>query len=161
MARSSKPVDLQSAHLTKEEYNKRKQAESKLKGSSSRVYKPPTYLSKEEKRLYRFIVKELQSSDILNDLDITMLETTVDAIVRMQECKKLLNEHGVVQTKEDGTFVRNPASTIYKDYVAIFNKCCMELGLSPSSRAKLAAINVQTQADNNDPLLQIIGGQGK
>jgi P27 family predicted phage terminase small subunit len=158
MARSSKPVDLQAAHLTKEEYSKRKQAEEKLKGNDSLVYKPPKTLSNEEKKLYRFIVKELQSSNILNNLDITILETTVDAIVRMQECKQILNEYGLVTTKEDGTLVRNPASTIYKDYNAIFNKCCMEIGLSPSARSKLAVLNVKNEQEKQDPLLQVLNG---
>ncbi|MEC1757388.1 phage terminase small subunit P27 family [Schinkia azotoformans] len=160
MARASKPVDLQTAHLTKEEYTKRKQAEQNLKGSDDLVYKPPHYLSKEEKKLYKFIVKELQSSGILNNLDITILETTVDAIVRMQECKKIIDEHGLVIVKEDGVIIRNPASVIYKDYNAIFNKCCMELGLSPSARSKLAVLNVKNEQDKQDPLLQVINSSG-
>lgn len=158
MARASKPVDLQSSHLTKEEIQQRKQAEQKLKGNDDLVYKPPKNLSRDEKKLYKFLVQELQASGILNNLDITILETTVDAIVRMQECKKLLDEHGLVTSKKDGTLIRNPASTIYKDYNAIFNKCCMEIGLSPSSRAKLSVINVKKEQDNQDPLLQVLNG---
>jgi P27 family predicted phage terminase small subunit len=158
MARASKPVDLQTAHLTKEEYNQRKQAEKKLKGNDDLVYKPPRHLSRDEKKLYKFLVQELQASGILNNLDITMLETTVNAIVRMQECKQLINEHGLVTFKEDGTLVRNPASVIYKDYNAIFNKCCMEIGLSPSARSKLAVLNVKNEQDKQDPLLQVLNG---
>ncbi|WP_218971696.1 phage terminase small subunit P27 family [Cytobacillus oceanisediminis] len=158
VARASKPVDLQSAHLSKEEYTKRKQAEQKLKGNDGLVYKPPKHLSNDEKKLYRFLVKELKESNILNNLDITILETTVDAIIKMQECKQLLDEHGLVITKTDGTLVRNPASIIYKDYNVIFNKCCMELGLSPSSRSKLAVLNVKNEQDNQDPLLQVLNG---
>lgn len=158
MARASKPVDLQSAHLTKEEYNKRKQAEQKLKGNDGLVYKPPKHLSNDEKKLYRFLVKELKESGILNNLDITILETTVDAIVKMQECKQLLDEHGLVITKTDGSLIRNPASTIYKDYNAIFNKCCMELGLSPSARSKLAVLNIKNEQNKQDPLLQVLNG---
>ncbi|WP_342045977.1 phage terminase small subunit P27 family [Bacillus sp. OTU530] len=158
MARASKPVDLQTAHLTKEEYKQRKQAEEKLKGNDGLVYKPPSHLSKEEKKVYKFIVEELRSSQILNNLDITILETTVDAVVRMQECKNIINEHGLVTIKEDGTLVRNPASIIYKDYNAIFNKCCMEIGLSPSARSKLAVLNVKNEQDKQDPLLQLLSG---
>lgn len=158
MARAPKPVDLQSAHLTKEEYSKRKQAEQKLKGEDNLVYRPPRHLSKEEKKLYKFIVKQLEASNILNNLDITILETTVDAITKMQECRQILDEHGLVTTKEDGTLVRNPASVIYKDYNAIFNKCCMEIGLSPSARSKLAVLNVKNEQEKQDPLLQVLNG---
>lgn len=160
MARASKPVDLQTAHLTKEEKEARKEQEEKLKGNDSLVYKAPKTLSKEGKKLYKFMVEELRESGILNNLDITMLETCVDAIIKMNECKELIDKYGLVTTKENGDLVRNPASVIYKDYNAIFNKCCMELGLSPSSRSKLASINVQVQQNKEDPLLKILSDGG-
>lgn len=158
MARASKPVDLQASHLTKEEYNQRKQAEQKLKGNDDLVYKPPKHLSKEGKKLYKFLVNELGASGILNNLDITILETTVESIIRMQECKEIIDTYGVVTTKEDGTLIRNPATIIYKDYNAVFNKCCMEIGLSPSARSKLAVLNVKNEQDKNDPLLEALSG---
>ncbi|AGY77978.1 phage terminase small subunit P27 family [Clostridium autoethanogenum] len=161
MALSAKPVDLQRSHLTKQEITERKEEEQKLKGNNNKVYKAPSYLSKEEKKLYKFIVKELEASNILNNLDITILETTVDAIVKMKECKKILDEHGLVTPKEDGTLSRNPASLIYKDYVNIFNKCCNELGLSPSSRAKLSVINVNAKSTKEDPVLQALRDDDK
>lgn len=158
MARASLPVDLQASHLTKEEYTNRKKQEEQLKGNNNLVYKPPKNLSREEKKLYKFLVGELQSSGILNNLDITMLETCVDSMVKMQECKQILDTYGLVTTKEDGSLVRNPASVIYKDYNAIFNKCCMELGLSPSSRSKLAVLKVNVQTEKQDPALAILNG---
>lgn len=158
MAKASKPVALQSAHLTQEQIEKRKQAEERLKGNSNLVYTPPKQLSKEEKKIYKFIVKELESSNILNNLDITILETTVDAIYRMKECKDNIDKYGVVTFKEDGSMQRNPATIIYKDYNAIFNKCCMELGLSPSARAKLSVLNVNSKEEKEDELLKILGG---
>lgn len=156
MARASKPVDLQTSHLTKEEYESRKEQEKKLKGNDNLVYKPPKNLSKDGKKLYKFLVNELKESGILNNLDITILETCVDAILKMQECNELLEEHGLIITKADGSLVRNPASTIYKDYNAIFNKCCMELGMSPSARSKLASINVQAKENKEDPIIKAL-----
>lgn len=161
MAKASKPVDLQTSHLTKEEYETRKEQEQKLKGNDSLVYKAPKNLSKDGKKLYKFIVGELKESGILNNLDITMLETCVDAILKMNECKELIDQYGLVTTKENGDLTRNPASVIYKDYNAIFNKCCMEIGLSPSARSKLASLNVQAQQQKEDPLLKILGGGDK
>ncbi|MDZ4994385.1 phage terminase small subunit P27 family [Clostridium perfringens] len=160
MARSSKPVELikESSRLTKEEYESRKLQEEKLKGNDDKVYKAPSYLSKVEKKIYKNLVKELQTSNILNNLDITILVTCVDSIVKMEECRQLINENGLVVTKTDGTLTRNPASTIYKDYNAIFNKCCMELGLSPSARSKLSVINMNAKANDEDPLLKALKG---
>ncbi|WP_349401350.1 phage terminase small subunit P27 family [Clostridium perfringens] len=158
MAKASKPVDLISKHLTKEEYAQRKEQEDKLKGKDDMVYVTPSYLSEKEKEVYNFLVGELKESGILNNLDITILLTCVDSIIRMRECRDLINKQGLVVFKEDGTPARNPATTIYKDYNSIFNKCCMELGLSPSSRSKLSIINVNAQEKKDDPILKALKG---
>lgn len=159
MARHSKPVNLSTGKIGKDEIEKRKEQEEKLKGNNDLVYEPPKHLSKKGKELYIFLVEELRESNILNNLDITMLETTVDAIIKMQDANKLIKKYGLVVEKDDGSLQRNPASTIYKDYNAIFNKCCMEIGLSPSARARLSVINVNAQADKEDELLNILKGR--
>ncbi|RXI57423.1 phage terminase small subunit P27 family [Clostridium tetani] len=158
MAKAPKPIELQSKHLTKEEIENRKEQEERLKGASNKVYKTPKNLSKEEKKIYKFLVDELRESGILCNLDIIILKTTCDAICRMEECKENIKAYGVALTKEDSTLYRNPATTIYKDYNSIFNKCCMELGLSPSARARLAQVNINAQQKKEDPLLQILRG---
>ena len=158
MARASKPVEITNKHLTQQEIDKRKQAENNLKGKSDLVYKAPKYLSAPEKKLYKFFVNELKSSGILCNLDINILEQTCTAIVKMQECKDFIDEHGTVITKENGDMVKNPACNVYRDYNAIFNKGMQELGLSPSSRSRLAQLNINAKQEAEDPLLQILRG---
>lgn len=158
MARAAKPAELQTRHFTKEEIAERKEAEEKLKGNDNLVYKPPKHLEPEEKKLYKFLVKELEASGILCNLDINILEQTVDSIRRMRECRELITQYGILIIKENGELVKNPACTAYKDYNSIFNKCCMELGLSPSSRARLAQVNINAKQTDDDPLLQALRG---
>ncbi len=159
MARTALPVALQKAHLTKEEIQKREEQEQKLKGNSELVYSLPTSLkSKPEKDLYLFLVTELKASSILNNLDITILEQTVDAIIKMRDANKLIKKHGLVLYKEDGTGQKNPAVQVYKDYQAIFYQCSMSLGLSPSARAKLGAININKKEDDEDLVKKAMRG---
>lgn len=158
MALASKPVDLQTKHLTKQELSERKEQEQKLKGNDSLVYIIPTNLSAKEKKVYKFLIDELKASEILNNLDINILVTTANAIVMMEDCKKLIKAHGLVTVKEDGSLIRNPASVIYKDYIAIFNKGMQELGMSPSSRARLSILSINKQKEKEDPLLKVING---
>ncbi|WP_019850637.1 phage terminase small subunit P27 family [Desulfitobacterium sp. PCE1] len=158
MARAAKPIELQTKHLTKEEIAKRKDAEQKLKGDDALVYKPPKHLKPEEKKIYRFLVKELQASGILCNLDIMILEQTVDSVCRLKECKALIDQYGILLKKGNDEFAKNPACTAYKDYNSIFNKCCMELGLSPSARAKLAQVNINAKETEEDPLLKALRG---
>lgn len=163
MARAALPVELQMKHLTKKEIETRKTEELKLKGDSTLVYKIPRGLSKEEKKIYKFLTKELEVSGILNNLDITILKTTANAICMMNECKDNINKNGLVSEiydDDDETkllkIIRNPASIIYRDYVTIFNKGMMELGMSPSSRAKLAQLNVNAKVEEQDEVTKAL-----
>lgn len=157
MAKASKPVEMTSKHLTKEEIEERKEQEEKLKGNDDLVYKVPRHLSKVEKKIYKFLVSELKESKILCNLDIEILEQTVNAIAKMHECKSFIDEHGIVIAKENGDMVKNPACTAYKEYNAIFNKGMQELGLSPSARSRLAQLNINSRVKKEDPLLEILG----
>lgn len=156
MAKASIPIGLQSKHLTKAEIEARKEAEEKLKGIDDQVYKPPKHLTKEEKKLYKELVNELKASGILCNLDINILEQTIDSILKMRQAKALINQHGILITNSKGDLVKNPACTAYKEYNAIYAKCCMELALSPSSRAKLALANIKEKQNEEDPLLKAL-----
>lgn len=167
MAKAALPLELQTKHLTKQEIEARKTEELKLNGNDSLVYKTPRGLSKEERKVYKFLTKELEVSGILNNLDITILKTTANAICMMDECKDSISKNGLVieifDKDEDGKaflvkVIRNPSSKIYIDYVTIFNKGMMELGMSPSSRAKLAQLNVNAKVEKEDEVTKALNG---
>lgn len=159
MPKSPKPVGLQNRHNTQKEKADRAAREKALKGSDNSVYSIPTELKlKREKEIYINLVNELKASGILSNLDIPILIQTVDSIIKMEDAKKSIKKYGMVQEKVDGTLSKNPAITIYKDYQTIYYQCCLQLGLSPGSRSKLAGINVQVQKEKDDPLLTVLRG---
>ena len=154
---AAKPVDMQTAHLTKEQIQNRKEAEDALKGNDDLVYIVPSELkTKPEKELYTFLVTELKNTGILQNLDREILIQCVNSIIKMRDANKAIKKYGMVNEKADGTLSKNPACSIYKDYQTIYYQCLLQLGLSPSSRAKLALINVNTQQQKDDPLLNIL-----
>ncbi|OOM72507.1 hypothetical protein CLPUN_47000 [Clostridium puniceum] len=63
-----------SKHLTHEERKARQEQENKLKGKADKL-KPPTYLNSHQKKIFKYIVSELESSGILGNLDIYILTT--------------------------------------------------------------------------------------
>jgi P27 family predicted phage terminase small subunit len=148
MARPCKSVNVMSKHLTDAEKLARTQAEESLRGGTDRI-KPPTYLNSNAKKIFKYIVKELQSSGILTNLDVYVLASCSIAIDRIQESEKMLNED----------ILNKDALRIKESYMKEFFRLCSELSLSPQSRAKLANINVQTKQDAADPLLKILGGE--
>ncbi len=154
--RPPKPIALKTGTITKEETTNRLEQEQKIKGRSNKVYRVPKELKKEVADIYKVIVTELKEADILNNLDIELIATTSYAIYRMKEARAILDKEGAVMTlyKEiDGephptNVIKHPAVNVEKDYQAIFHAGCIQLGLSPSSRAKLTLINVE--ADKQD-----------
>jgi P27 family predicted phage terminase small subunit len=150
MARPTKSVDTMSKHLTNEEKQARKEQEEKLKGNSNKV-KPPSYLSEQQKKIFRTIVNELKASGILCNLDVYVLTTTSFAIDRLQSIETLINEN---------------INNIYnKDLMASKDKYtkdlwrgCNELSLSPQSRSKLGNLNILAKEKAEDPLLKVLSG---
>lgn len=150
MGRPSKSVDVISKNLTKEEHDARKQAEEKLKGGTDKI-KPPAYLNKNARKIFKYIVDELKESGILTNLDIYVLSSCSVAIDRIQEAEKELNED----------IFNKDALRVKESYTKEFFRCCNELSLSPQSRAKLANINVNAEINKEDPILAILGGGKK
>lgn len=148
MARPCKPVDLQTCHLTKEEMELRQEAEAKLKGGNDKI-KPPKHLSKDQKKIFNYIVKEMETSGVLNNLDIYILTTCVICIDRMQKIDEMINNNINLLTD------RKLLGT-YKDSQSSFFRSCNELGISPASRSKLANLNLQAQVEADDELLKIL-----
>jgi P27 family predicted phage terminase small subunit len=150
LARPCKSVATQNGHQTEEEKLARQEQEELLKGSSDKI-KPSSYLSKEQKKLFKTIVKELEASGILGNLDIYVLETTVIAIDRLKAIEKAINED------IEKLYDKNLMATKDK-YTKDLWRGCNELSLSPQSRAKLGNLNVQTQNIKDDELLKVLRG---
>jgi P27 family predicted phage terminase small subunit len=147
--RRAKPVSINSKHLTPEEISKRKASEERLKGNDNKVYEVSEELNSDEKEAYTFLVTELNASKILSNLDIILLEQTVECMVQMKKIKKEMS-------KEKDLFKRKDFLSMYKDYFNLYLKCSAELGLSPASRAKIAVSNSKDNLKKSDPLLKVL-----
>lgn len=148
MARPPKPIALMTSNLSKEEVENRKEAEKKVKGNNNKVYRPRKELPDQVKSIYKSIANELKEADVLSNLDIDLLETTAYAIYRMRQARDRINKDGIVITTPKG-IAKHPAINIEKDYQSIFQNGCIQLGLSPSARAKLAIIHLESDKEES------------
>ena len=146
MGRPAKNVSVMAKHLTKEEVANRKALEEKLKGGTDKI-KPPSYLNKEQKKIFNFIVKELENAEILSNLDVFILEKCAICLDRIRESEILLNKD----------LLNKEALKVKESYSKEFFRCCNELSLSPQSRAKLGNINLKTTQEVKDPVLKVVG----
>lgn len=133
-------------HLTKSEADIKSSTEEKLRGAGDKL-KPPKYLTAPQKKIFKFIVKELEGSEILGNLDIYVLTECCIALDRMQEIEKRINE--------EFEQISSTALMSAKDrYTKSFFRCCNELCLSPQSRAKMGNLNLQAKEEN--PLIKVL-----
>lgn len=152
MARPCKSAKvLTECSQTKAEIEYRIESENKLKGGSDNI-SPPRYLSKTQKKVFKFIVEELKASGILGNLDVYILATCCIAIDRLQVIETMINTDIEKLTDKD---LMSSKDKYTKDLF----RCCNELSLSPQSRAKLANINLQSKEDEQDPVLGLINSE--
>ena len=136
--------------MGKEEKERSQEAEDKLKGNNDKVCKPPRGMNSKVAKIYVAIVEELKHAKVLNNLDIDLISITADSIYRLGVARKNLDEQGEVIADFNGKLTKSPWVQITKDYQAIFYAGVRELGLSPSSRAKLAMYHVEANADTSE-----------
>lgn len=150
MARPAKAVSVTERHNTKLEIETRKQTEDLLRGDADRL-KPPSWLSKEQKKLFRVVVDGLEASDILGSLDIYILSQFAISVDRLQTIEQMVNDD--LSLLHDKTLMATK-----EKYTKDFFRCCNELSLSPQSRAKIGTLSVNRDKDLKDPLLIALGG---
>lgn len=133
------------AHLTKEEIEKRQEQEEKLKKLSSDKIRPPTWLNKGAKKIFKDIVKELEALEILANIDTYNLSILANAFDKYIEATLKLNsdeltiEH--VNKKGFSTTQKNPLITVQMEYAELVRKVSGEFGLTPAARLKIIQDN--------------------
>ena len=149
LARPCKSIEGQSRHNTKEEIERRKDTEEKLKGLADKVEEPPEYLTDTQKAIYKFIIEELKASKILSNLDIYLLATASISIDRLQYIENIIN-------KKPSAIMNKDLMSAKDKYNKDFFRCCNELSLSPQSRAKFGSLSLQAKEDSEDLLLKAL-----
>ena len=145
MARPAKSTAVQSGVMSVPDAAIRREIESRVKGGADKLDKPPAYLNKRQKAIWKSIVKELQAAAILSNLDAPLLELASIALDRIRTIDETLRD--MPPGPPDGALIRT-RSVIVTEWL----RYCNELCLSPQSRAKLGTISVAAQREAEDPI---------
>lgn len=146
VARPSMSAKTTAKHLTEAERESKLSVEEKLRGSADKL-RPPKHLTPPQKKIFRFIVGELKSSQILGNLDIYVLTECSVALDRMQDIERRINEQPELLASQSLMSAKDR-------YTKSFFRCCNELCLSPQSRAKMGNLNLQAKEEN--PLIKAL-----
>lgn len=148
MGRPPKNVDLREGVRTKAEVESRSLAELTLTGADDKV-KPSARLNSNQKKIFNYIVTELEAAGIIGNLDTFILETTCIAIDRLQCVEKIINQDF------ERAFDRELMNTKTK-YTSDFYKGVEYLSLSPMTRAKMGILAANKKQQETDPLLKVL-----
>src|SRR5689334_12162152 len=150
-----KSTDLQKDRSTKkDQLQKRRDEEARLKGSQPIAQTAPIELCAEGKTLYEEIVSTLPKN-FLNNLDVTAVQICADAAAGMRKCQRILNGEGILVESPQGV-KQNPALLAYSKYSDLFRRYADDLGLTPASRSKLALMKFKQEEEEADPLLKVL-----
>lgn len=163
MSRPRKPAALkQGKSETKAHLNAREEVEQQLKGNADLLDTVPEQLDDLGKLYYTFLIEHLRASDVLSNLDIPMLTQTADSLSKMEQADAIIAKEGLIWYKYDRDGNQepkeHPAVGTKQKYLNQFRALSTQLGLSPSSRASLAEMNMQQELEEKDPVMQIING---
>lgn len=129
------------SHLSKNEIEQRQEQESKLKELPKDKIRPPTWLNKEAKKIFKQIVKDLEATELLANVDVLMLSILADTSARYIKNAVILDdENSIVEhTNKSGATnkIENPRIKSQRKDAELIKKYSSEFGLSTASRLKL------------------------
>ena len=106
-------------------------------------------MSKNQKKIFKNIVNELESSKILGNLDIYILNQASIAIDRLQYLDEEANTNLKLSLDKD-------FKSTHDMYSKQFFRCCNELCLSPQARARLS-INFSAANEKTKTIGDLLG----
>lgn len=147
MARPAKSIAMQAdgTAMTKAEHAARTQVENELRGAADKLV-PPDWFDEGRAAIFNELVSELEDRNILGNLDYWILVKCSTAIDMLAKIDYAIDEDPL---EIHNTKLRGARQMYSQD----FFKCCSELCLSPSSRAKVAI----QKAENKKKPLTVFG----
>lgn len=146
--RPAKPVSQLSKNLTKEEKENREAVERITAGKSDKL-KPPAYLTKDQKKIFKYIKNETEEAHIFGNLDVYVLTQAAINIDRLQKLDTMINEDAQL-------LLNSKINTLQDKLFKQFGRICNELSLSPQSRAKLAIKAAESVGDKKKSILEML-----
>lgn len=139
------------SHLTKKEIEERQEKEEQFKKLGRDTIKPPKWLGKEGKKIFKDIVTELQAIDILVNVDAYGLAIMSDTLEKYIKCTIALHSEDLkienYDKKGNVSVVENPTVKTQLKYLDAFHKYASVFGLSPAARIKLIQTNMPVLDD--------------
>ena len=93
----------------------------------------------------------------LNDSDLAAFMLLLDTYKRYNEIRQLLNKQGLIVYSSTGTMIVNKLLSAEKNYTQLLHQQLRSFGCTIDSRVGAESEKLQQQAEEQDPVLQLIG----
>lgn len=151
MGRQRKVVNMQSAHLTQKEKQKKKQQEREIITGNEDLAKPPTWLlNADAKKEWKRVTEELKKIELIGNLDYANLACYCNAYANYIKVTRQLKKEPYCIERETRTgtiVVKNPLISIQMNYAAEMRKFAGLCGMTIDSRLKAAVQKVDKKEE--------------
>lgn len=114
---------------------------------------PPKFLSSSAKYEWKRICEVMKDQNVITKADRAALASYCTSYARWKEAEALIDAEGMVLVTDKGYSYQHPAVSIAQKERMLMRQFLTELGLTPSSRARL---NVQSDAKEEDPFEELL-----
>ncbi|WP_342419851.1 phage terminase small subunit P27 family [Paenibacillus sp. FSL H8-0168] len=154
MARSPKPLKLVEGHLTKKQRTEREEKEQEINSRLNRdKIKPPPWLATKGKTMFRELVKQMENTELLTNLDVNGLAQYCDLHLRMLGLREEVAAKGYTLENKNSrggtTFVTNPALTALNQTIKLMQAYESKFGLTVYDRTKIALKDEKPKEQDN------------
>ena len=141
-------------HWTADEVEKREKAAKKVTRPKPKKPKVPDWLSAEERIVWRSTLKNMEEFDILDKVDGEALAIYCNAVIKVRDLSRLIDENGYTVIGSRGGETVSPYVTAQQSYSKILLQYADKLGITADSRARLAAkiANENDEDGDNDDM---------
>lgn len=113
----------------------------------------PSHLSKEARKEWKRISKELVTCGLLTSVDRAALAAYCSAYARWVDAESKVQQHGLVVKSPSGFPIQNPYVGIANTALDHMRKFLIEFGMTPASRSRLQiTVTPETPASDWDEL---------
>lgn len=139
---------------TKQEVEAREEAAKKFERKKKMKLRIPDWLDDSARKIWRKTVKDMDEFGVLDKVDEDVLGIYCDAVSKVQESNRLIDEHGFTEVNKSGVRVPNAYVQMSQRYANIALSYSNKLGLNAESRARLAKRQADEESDPNADLFE-------
>lgn len=110
--------------------------------------KPPTWLNKESKRIWKQLAEKLELLGLLTEVDLYDFQNLCLAAAQLRQAQTVLDEKGLIMETPSGYLQQRPEVSIVHKNMEMVAKLSAKFGLSPADRVGLG---VKPKDKEKDP----------